>query len=294
MGSAKKKTEKTCVEILKENLLYIGALFFQILVTGSLTIYHIFVGVYWIVAIHAIVLISVVILSIYLKRYNHQPKIHKPCRNQIMNSSKRDRVVIVPTRIKPCEAVSVDEATLKNASTITEPVIVRPPIYEFTKKTIRSKQLVYFTLETDLVNFKYCSTCKNWRAPSALHCGKCDCCVYNFDHHCMWLNNCITRSNYKTFIAYVILVFFGSYFSVFSVFQLFFISKDVNKLHFGILLSILALFAIFGAIFTSILIGFHINLTMKRISTYEYIKIKHSPEVTNNTHYFSEKRLKIT
>ncbi|CAK9135560.1 unnamed protein product [Ilex paraguariensis] len=33
------------------------------------------------------------------------------------------------------------------------------------------------------------------------HCRSCDKCVDGFDHHCRWLNNCVGRKNYVTFIS---------------------------------------------------------------------------------------------
>lgn len=297
MGKLSKKTKKTFGEYMNDNMLYMVALFFQVVVISSLLIYHIFVGIFYVMAIHIAVLASIITLSIYLKSYSHKPETKKAKRNQIVNKTQRDKVVIIPSKIKVAEAhsVSVDEADPKNEyEPAPGPVIVRPPVYEHSKKSLRRKQLVYFAFETDLINFKWCSTCKNWRSPSTLHCSRCDCCVYNFDHHCMWLSNCITKRNYKAFIVYVVIVLFGSYFSVFSVLQLFFISKDVKKVHFGILLGIISIFAVFGAIFTTILIGFHIHLRTRRITTFEYIKIKHTPEITNNTQYFSEKRIKMS
>lgn len=53
------------------------------------------------------------------------------------------------------------------------------------------------------VQVKYCSTCGCWRVPRVSHCGVCDNCVELHDHHCVWLNNCIGRRNYRYFIAFV-------------------------------------------------------------------------------------------
>ena len=36
-----------------------------------------------------------------------------------------------------------------------------------------------------------------YRTAKAKHCRICDKCVRDFDHHCIWLNNCIGKRNYR-------------------------------------------------------------------------------------------------
>lgn len=38
------------------------------------------------------------------------------------------------------------------------------------------------------------------------HCGICNKCVHNFDHHCHWMNSCIGQRNYSAFIVCVVTI----------------------------------------------------------------------------------------
>ncbi|KAL6561447.1 hypothetical protein OROMI_017048 [Orobanche minor] len=47
----------------------------------------------------------------------------------------------------------------------------------------------------------FCTLCNVEVRKCSKHCRSCDKCVDGFDHHCRWLNNCVGRKNYVTFIS---------------------------------------------------------------------------------------------
>jgi hypothetical protein len=46
-----------------------------------------------------------------------------------------------------------------------------------------------------------CTICKIPKLARSRHCSRCGVCVARADHHCVWVNNCIGRGNYKYFLA---------------------------------------------------------------------------------------------
>jgi palmitoyltransferase ZDHHC4 len=49
-----------------------------------------------------------------------------------------------------------------------------------------------------------CPDCESLRTPRSRHCNLCGRCVDRFDHHCPWVNNCIGRTNFRQFYAFLI------------------------------------------------------------------------------------------
>ncbi|TKY90335.1 hypothetical protein EX895_000333 [Sporisorium graminicola] len=58
-------------------------------------------------------------------------------------------------------------------------------------------------IRSQVVKVKWCETCGTYRPPRSSHCRVCDNCVENIDHHCTYLNTCIGRRNYVSFMVFL-------------------------------------------------------------------------------------------
>ena len=79
-----------------------------------------------------------------------------------------------------------------------DPLSLGPPTNDWTMIKLATSE----TAAMD-VPVKYCKTCNIWRPPRCYHCRVCDNCIETLDHHCVWLNNCVGRRNYRYFLTFV-------------------------------------------------------------------------------------------
>lgn len=59
------------------------------------------------------------------------------------------------------------------------------------------------------VELPCCPECRNSIRPTEFHCFICGVCVSRYDHHCPWINNCVSGFNIGKFTAWVILLILG-------------------------------------------------------------------------------------
>ncbi|KAL4139521.1 hypothetical protein PRIC2_003016 [Phytophthora ramorum] len=67
----------------------------------------------------------------------------------------------------------------------------------------RSIRPAYELLATE-DNAVPCPTCVTRKPQRSKHCSACRRCVYRFDHHCPWINNCVGIGNHRSFLIFLI------------------------------------------------------------------------------------------
>ncbi|MES1915244.1 MAG: hypothetical protein MHM6MM_007220 [Cercozoa sp. M6MM] len=107
----------------------------------------------------------------------------------------------------------------------------------------------------DTAMCRYCSLIKPNRAH---HCSVCDHCVLKYDHHCMWLNNCIGHANYKYF---VLMLFYMALVSLLSAVShaVFLVTTTDPSVHTATFVSsaLCTLLSVFALLFSCALGRFH-------------------------------------
>ena len=97
-------------------------------------------------------------------------------------------------------------------SYITEPGIIPRKCPEYAIKDLETSEETDKIKEEEEKNSekprvyieRKCLTCQIMRPPGASHCRICDNCVFDFDHHCVFISNCVGKRNHRYFVLFLV------------------------------------------------------------------------------------------
>jgi palmitoyltransferase ZDHHC9/14/18 len=166
--------------------------------------------------------------------------------------------------------------------------LLRNDIYfKITTTKIEFKPIIKVVINGIIKNLKFCETCFIYRPPRTSHCKYCNNCVIKFDHHCLWVGNCIGKENYFDFMIFLFsfnalnfyiigLSIFGIVKSIFLFFNKF-KNKDypffVKNKYVNLIVSFCNFGYCVGCSFLIVkLLFYHFKIIFMGITTYEHIK----------------------
>ncbi|XP_030248599.1 palmitoyltransferase ZDHHC11 isoform X2 [Sparus aurata] len=156
-----------------------------------------------------------------------------------------------------------------------------------------------------------CYLCDVRVGPKVKHCGVCNKCVEDFDHHCKWLNTCVGGRNYWCFFVALCSATLGTLLLVVVILFIFIQHYlDPNNLRTApqfdsmlrnstwlvflplapiktssagllILAFVTVMLSVISLLLLGHLLGFHVYLFYKGISTYDYVKMKRQRDARN-------------
>ena len=111
-------------------------------------------------------------------------------------------------------------------------------------------------------NCDICNLKQELRVRHCLDCGKC---VHTFDHHCIWLNNCIGEKNKFHFLLYLMVQL--SQLFVLGGSLIFNLIKEFKVPHLFLCIGVFLI----GIVLVGILL-FHFSLIVRNLTTWEHLR----------------------
>lgn len=144
---------------------------------------------------------------------------------------------------------------------------------------VASQYIISFRENGDIEEVgETCIFCQRRTHHESKHCKSCNKCVSRFDHHCKWLNVCIGGKNYRVFIWYLVSTTLGMatcFVGALVVLVLWGgrggIATELGNAYYFAAPVILCVLMGLGLPFIVHLLGFHMMLMWKGMTTYEHI-----------------------
>lgn len=153
-------------------------------------------------------------------------------------------------------------------------VNIKNPGYE-----IQANNIGLIELYSKYIPEYVCPYCILKKHKGTKHCFVCKKCIRHYDHHCVWLNSCIGKTNHKVFIVFLVALIISNIFSLyFCVYDIYsnhinkiistFNSPGLSRLHYYLL--------IISIILNSIILFFIIPIIIKQIKLFKKNKRQRS------------------
>lgn len=144
-----------------------------------------------------------------------------------------------------------------------------------------------------ILKYTICYSCNLVRPSRTSHCAECDNCTERFDHHCIWIGNCVGKRNHKNFILFLIVLNVAIFINL--VIAIITLVAEINKYNnlldqkgyasfeeskakltanIGIASTVIIFNSIFEIFFVGKLLLDHLIYSSKNITFYENLKKK--------------------
>ena len=176
-------------------------------------------------------------------------------------------------------------------ATLTDPT--DPAVYQEREARMSGEDFPYQQYS------RICSICTTHVGAKTKHCGHCNRCVADFDHHCKWLNNCIGGRNYRAFFVLLVALdcmLVGELTALGICLLRVNAYKDIGEISlsaavFSALALALAVLSFVPFCLISVLMAFHVFLHYRGISTYDFIMSRQAQRERHKVKSFSESAL---
>lgn len=153
-----------------------------------------------------------------------------------------------------------------------DPLVIGPPTNDWVMVKLATSEVAAMD-----VPVKFCKTCNIWRPPRCYHCRVCDNCIETLDHHCVWLNNCVGRRNYRYFFAFVSSSTFLALFLIGASLAHILVYRSQERISFGAAIDkwrvpwAMVLYGAIAAPYPASLWAYHLFLVGRGETTREYL-----------------------